>query len=141
MAGGWSAEIKGLDALIRKLSNLQNLETSNILETLEEPAKDIIQEGIAAAGFEKSSQYVTGTRKNKNSISVGLTSESGTFNQWKEAYFHHYGYNLVAWGKRTNKHIVVHVGYFDEVRHMAIEEIGPFLEIRVQQEINKILRK
>lgn len=139
----WYAEMKGLNSVLRKLQQLENINTSEILDMVKDETQKMVKQGIASNGFQKSSNYVTVTKEGggkSTNIKVGLQGESGSFDNWKEAYYHHYGYNLVAWGNKTNKRITVHVGYFDNVRSMTINQVKPILVRRAQERIRNIIR-
>ena len=139
----WYAEMKGLNSVLRKLQQLENINTSEILDMVKDETQKMVKQGIASNGFQKSSNYVTVTKEGggkSTNIKVGLQGESGSFDNWKEAYYNHYGYNLVAWGHKTNKRITVHVGYFDNVRSMTISQVKPILVRRAQERIRNIIR-
>lgn len=139
MANGWYAEIEGLQDLITKLSRLENLKVDDVLETVAEEGTRSLQVNTASAGFAKSSQSVD-IHKNQyggKGVSIGY---EGDFDNWKELYFHTYGYQLYYFGHKTNKHITCHVGVWDEIKHLTIQEIQPILEKRVKQRIHEILR-
>ena len=139
LASGWYAEIEGLQDLISKLSRLENLKVDDVLEATAEEGTRSLQANTASAGFPKSSQSVD-IHKNQyggKGVSIGY---EGNFDAWKELYFHHYGYQLYYFGHKTNKHITCHVGVFDEIKHLTIQEIQPVLEKRLKQRIHEILR-
>lgn len=138
---GWYAEIEGLQDLITKLTKLEQLNVQDVLDTTAEEGTKILQANTASAGFPKSSQSVdiheSKYTKSGKSVSIGY---KGDFDNWKELYYHHHGYQLYYFGHKTNKHITCHVGVFDEIRHLTVQQIQPVLEKRVKQRIHEILR-
>lgn len=136
---GWYAEIEGLQDLITKLSRLENLKVDDVLETVAEEGTRSLQANTASAGFPKSSQSVDIHKKQYGGKGVSIGYE-GDFNSWRELYFHNFGYDLYYFGKKTGKHITCHVGVWDEIKHLTIQEIQPVLEKRIKQRIHEILR-
>ena len=136
---GWYADIEGLQDLISKLTRLENLKVDDVLETVAEEGTQVLQANTASAGFPKSSQSADIHKKQYGGKGVAIGYE-GDFDSWKELYFHHLGYQLYYFGHKTNKHITCHVGVFDEIRHLTIQELQPVLEKRLKQRIHEILR-
>ena len=136
---GWYAEIEGLQDLISKLSRLEHMKVDDVLETVAEEGTRSLQANTASAGFVKSSQSVD-IHKNQfggKGVSIGY---EGDFDAWKELYYHNFGYDLVYMGKKTHKHITCHVGVWNDIKHLTIQEIQPILEKRIKQRIHEILR-
>ena len=141
--GSWFIECKNLNRVVNQLKNLENIQAEQILNEVQDDAQKIVRQGIAEAGFSKSAKYVdvekTGGGKYAG-LDIGLHGKSGSFENWKEAYFHHFGYNQFAWGRPTGKKTVIHVGYFNNVKAMTASQVKPVLEQRIKQYMNNKMK-
>ncbi len=138
MANSFYCELNGLDSALKKISKIQNMDGSKPLQEIAEEASQSLKANTASAGFVKSSQSCKVVAKKGKYLDVGYSSD---FNAWKELWYQHWGYAQWAWGRPTGYKTTVHVGVFDEIRHMTIQEVKPVLERRVQQYLRQIINE
>lgn len=134
------AELDGIDRVMSKLNKLNNIQqdSTKIVNSLNAQATNAMKYNTAAAGFPNSSQSCT-FDMDGGFGEVGYKGK-GNFNNWKELWYQHWGYMQYYYGRPLHYKTVVHVGVFDEIRHLTIQDIKPVLERRVQQYIRDIIK-
>lgn len=119
-----SLEIKGLNNLIKKLDNLSNMKTDDIVQEVAEDMQKKLQEKAREfSDTEYKCIRITEKRTYKNGscfIDVGLKNDEVPFDNWKGLWYHQWGYRQYFFGHDTGKMTTMHQLWFDE----GIEEIA-----------------
>lgn len=135
-----SIDIKGLNNLIKKVSDMEKVDITKIVEDV---AKNVQQEIKSAASWApRASQYINVFNMRKYGpytcyCNVGLKNTEAPFEEWKNLYFHNFGYHLFYYGKPTNKFITSHVQWFDNAVNAAAKTAKNELKTRIKQAIRK----
>ena len=89
-----SIELKGLNSLYKKLDGLSNLHVKEAIKSVEEEATRQIKEGASFAP--KAAQHISKVAVREGEhyyyMDIGLSTKTADFDQYKEAYFHNFGY-------------------------------------------------
>lgn len=89
-----SIELNGLNSLYKKLDGLSNLHVKEAIKSVEPEAISKIKE--AASFAPKASQYIgkSDIREGKHYyyVDIGLSNKNASFDQYKNLYFHNFGY-------------------------------------------------
>ena len=135
--------IKGINSLSNKLNKLSNIKAKN---SVKEVAKFVEKElRNEASKFSSRSDMIgeVEEREYKNGnyyIEVGLKNNYESWENWKNMYFHHYGYNQKLWGKDSNLYTNTHQFWFtnaiDNIDQKALKE----LKKKIQAEIKEALK-
>lgn len=123
-------ELEGLDRVMNKLNKIQNMDTSTVLNTIADESTKTLRSNTSSGGFPKSSQSCKVVNKGNKYMEIGY---KGSFDNWKELYFHNFGYMQYYYGRPLGYKTVVHVGCWDNIKHMTIEQVRPVLERRVRE--------
>lgn len=131
------AELEGIDKVLSKLAKLQNIDKNSpeLIQSINREAMESMSRNTSSQGFPKSSQSC-GFKMDGKFGEVGYFTK---FDDWKELWFQNFGYMQYYYGKPLHYKTVVHVGVFDEIRHLTINDIKPVLERRVQQYLHNII--
>lgn len=129
--------IKGINSLTNKLNKLSNIKAKNAIEevakevenSLKNEASKFSNDGYKHIGKANTREYSNGNYF----VEVGLKNDSVPFDEWKNLYFHNYGYNQFLFGKDTGKFTNMHQFWFTN----AIDN----MEQSVLKEIKEKLRK
>lgn len=85
--------IKGMDKLIEKLGKLSKIEAKEIIEDVGSDIEEAIKD---KASFSKASRHIgkCDVRDYGNSyfLDVGLKNDKVPFEEWKQLWFHNWGY-------------------------------------------------
>lgn len=137
-------KVEGLDEVMQKLLKLQDLDARAVLRDIAEEGRKVVQAETAKAGFPESSQEtgIYHARKSKNSIAVGF---SENFEGYKPLWFHNFGYRIHYKGRDGKTHFngktyTLHVGCWDEIRSISIEQLAPVLKARVKRYLDSQLK-
>ena len=127
-----------LDNIINKFDKITN--DFDISECLDSSQQLIINElQIACSWAPKAAACIglVNESKKKNHFAykrIGL-GQPHDFSEYKNAYFHNYGYNLVFFGHKTNRFIDMHKMWFDN----AVQQLKAPVTRMVREEIKKKL--
>lgn len=135
-------KVEGLDEVMRKLEKLQDLDASTVLNDIANEGKNVVQTNTANAGFPESSAETGIYHKGKNTVSVGF---SGNFEGYKPLWFNNFGFRIHYQGRDgkthyTGKNYVLHVGCWDEIRSISIQQLAPVLKTRMQRYIDSQIK-
>ena len=135
-------KVEGLDEVMKKLDKLKDLNASQVIQEIAEEGKNIVQAETANAGFPESSQETGIYHKGKNTVSVGF---SGNFEGYKPLWFHNFGYRIHYQGRDGKTHFngktyTLHVGCWDNIRSISIQQLAPVLKARMKRYIDSTLK-
>lgn len=132
------SSIKGLDNLLKKLDNLANVDTTEIVEECAQEAVEIVQ-GEAKKFSDEEYQYIDksiSTSKSGNVFcSVGLLNTKHDFEDYKGLYFQNYGFTL--W--KNGKYYYPHIGWFDGAIEQVSDKVMKDMKEKLKQEINNTM--
>lgn len=135
--------IKGLNSLTKKLNNLDNIKAKS---SVNEVTK-IVEKGLRdeASNFSRRAHLIgeVDTREYSNGtyyVDVGLKNDSQPWEEWKQLYFHHYGYNQKLWGKNSNIYTKPYQFWFTKAIDNMEQETLKELKKKLREEIRKALK-
>lgn len=137
----FSLEIKGLNNLIKKVSSIENISIENVVrEVAEDIEKSIKSE--ASTWAPKASQCISVFNMKKYGpltcfAKVGLNETEAPFEEWKNLWFHQWGYHLYYFGNPTDKFITNHIMWFDNAVNNCANSAKAKLKAKIKAEIKK----
>ncbi len=132
-------KINGLDNVIKKLDNLSNIKTDDLVED----AAKKIEEGIKkrASSFSEEEIKYIGTfeaRKSGKSVfvDIGLKNDEAPFELWKGLWFHNWGYWNKGWNFGENgPYIFMHSLWFED----AVNKVGKGVKSELKSKIKRVV--
>ena len=138
-----SLEIKGINNLIKKLDNLTNINTEEIIKDVAKDMETAIKD--EAKTFSKNYEYVGECEPRKYGrsvfVDVGLKNENAPWDEWKELWYHNWGYRDFGLNFQGSPYIETHKLWFDNAVKGAEGEVKKKLKNRLQEELNKNIRQ
>ena len=138
-----SLEIKGINNLIKKLDNLTNINTEEIINDVAKDMETAIKD--EAKTFSKNYEYVGECEPRKYGrsvfVDVGLKNETAPWDEWKELWYHNWGYRDFGLNFQGSPYIETHKLWFDNAVKGAESEVKKKLKNRIKEELNKNIRK
>ncbi len=137
-------KLKGINTLTNKLNKLSNVkakkaveEVSKIVENqLREEAKKFAPNSYKYIGEANSREY----RNGDYYVEVGLKNDSAPWEEWKNLYFHHYGYNQFMFGNYTGKYTNMHQFWFTNAIENLEEGALKELKAKLRKEIREAMK-
>lgn len=134
-----SLEIKGINNLIKKLDNLTNINTELVIQDVSKDMESTIKD--EAKTFSKSYEHIGKCEARKYGksvfIDVGLKNEVAPWDEWKELWYHNWGYRDFGLNFQGTPYIQVHKMWFDSAVKSAEYEVKKKLKNKLKEEINK----
>lgn len=137
-------KINGLDALIEDLESISNKgfiskkALMNAGEKLKEEMKKDTPKNTGTAR-ECLTVYPKIDTKKLKVVKVGFDDEKYIWDEWKGAYFNHYGFHLSYFGVKTGKYIDKHKGWFDKSLKKNKTKLETELMKELENEVGKLL--
>ena len=138
-----SLEIKGINNLIKKLDNLTNINTEEIINDVAKDMETAIKD--EAKTFSKNYEYVGECEPRKYGrsvfVDVGLKNETAPWDEWKELWYHNWGYRDFGLNFKGSPYIEVHKMWFDTAVKGAEHEVKKKLKNKIKEELSKNIGK
>ena len=133
--------VVGLDRLKNKLEAMGKVDTSKAVKDSAEEISDNIKSG-ASHIFPQNADHcrVIKTSKYGSNASAEI-GYAGNFSEWKHMYFHNYGYQQYVFGHPTGEKTVIHIHWFTNTAHHAIEKQSKILLSDIQNEYRREMNK
>lgn len=139
-----SLEISGINNLIKKLDNLTNIDTESIVNRVAEDMTLTIQDEVKT--FSDKYEYVGLCHVRKYNrgiyIDVGLSNELDPWEEWKELWYHQWGYFDIGLNFYNNPiYIDCHKLWWDNAVKAASKGVKKELKQLLKKEVDKNIRK
>ena len=138
-----SLEIKGINNLIKKLDNLTNISTEQVIKDVAKDMETAIKD--EAKTFSKNYEYVGECEPRKYGrsvfVDVGLKNEVAPWDEWKELWYHNFGYRDFGLNFKGSPYIEVHKMWFDTAVKGAEHEVKKKLKNKIKEELSKNIGK
>ena len=133
-----SIEIKGLNNLIQRFTELENIDITNVVREVAEDVNNQVKSACSWAP--KAARHIKVCEIKKYTpytcfAKVGLRQSDSPFEEWKNLWFHEYGYNLVYFGNPTNKFISMHTMWFENAVQGAKKTAQKNLRAKIKQKM------
>lgn len=133
-------EIRGMNNLLKKLDNLSNLKTKEIVKEVANSTAEAVKEG---ASWSEAS-HLAGEVKVRDFgltcyIDVGFSSDKVPFEQWKSLWFQHWGFNDYGLNFTGQFYINNHKNWFEDTINEHAKAKQKELKARLRQEVRKNL--
>lgn len=136
-----SIDIKGIDTLIKKLDKLSRIESKKAVEEAAEIMLNSIKDG---ASFSNAAKYAgkCDIRDYNSSffLDIGFKSDEVDFEEWKELWFHNWGYFNKGWNFTGQYYINMHQMWFNRAVQAAENEVERKIKARLKEEIRNCMR-
>lgn len=133
-------EIKGINNLIKKLSNLENINTKQIVEKVADKVEKQIQ-NEASSFSQTESKYIgkSEVRQYGKSvfIDVGLKNDNAPFERWKGLYFGNFGFRQFYYGHDLGYMNTKHLLWFEN----AVNNISTTAKTEIKKELLEEIRR
>lgn len=134
--------LKGADKLMNKLSQISNMDTSDIVSQSSKKVKEaLVNEASQFSGtaYKCINQGDTRVYGLSSFIDVGLIYEDASFEDYKSLYFHNYGYvNMGLGGIFKGKYMNMHINWFELAVKSVEKDILRDIKGKLQKEIRAI---
>ena len=137
-------EISGINRLLKELNNLQNIDIKDDVVEVANDMRDSIRK--KASEFSKKGYKCIATceprcYKNTNCfVDIGLKNDKAPWEEWKELYFHNFGYADKGLGNRfKGMMITTHILWFDDAVNIAAKSSQEKLKKKVKEKVHKAL--
>ena len=135
-------EIQGINRVLKKLSNLENIKTEDVVE---EVATDMQNKIRSAAQTFSDTSYMYISKCEPRTygkscfIDVGLKNDNAPFELWKNLYYHEYGYRQFYYGRDLGYMTTMHMLWFENAIEGSSKEIQEKLKTKLKQKIRETL--
>lgn len=135
-------QIKGLNSLLKKLDNVSNIKTKEIMEEVAEGATKAIQE--EAKKFSDTSYLYAGEVEVRDYglscfIDVGFSSEKTPFELWKPLWFQHWGFRDYGLNFQGDYYIANNKMWFESAIKNYEEQAKREIKEKLRAEVRKVL--
>jgi len=133
-----TVSIKGLDRLIKKLNDISNIETKEILNEVSKEVEESIRN--EAKKFTDTSYLYVGKVETRDYglscfIDIGLTSDKHPFELWKSLWFQQWGFFNYGLNFSGQIYINNHQLWFDNSIMGVEKQVKKKIKAKLQQEI------
>lgn len=136
-------DIKGIDSLLNKLKNLENV---NFQQEIEQIGKEVIRQmqSVTPRNTGKSAESIGVdsiiSYKMGFLMKIGLSPKTAPWDDWKGAYFQNYGYhNWGQGGRYKGVFVMTHLNWFTEFSNGISNEVKQTIKFHLEQKIREIL--
>ncbi|WP_294350558.1 hypothetical protein [uncultured Clostridium sp.] len=138
-----SLDIKGINNLIKKLDNLSNIDTKSVVHRVAEDMTLSIQDEVKKFSdkYEYVGQCHVRCYRKGIYIDVGLSNDLDPWDDWKELWYHQWGYRDYGLNFSGSPFIDVHKMWFDIAVKNAETEVKKELKEKLKEEIDKNIKK
>lgn len=135
-------QIKGLNSLLKKLDNVSNIKTKEIMEEVAEGATKAIQE--EAKKFSDTSYLYAGEVEVRDYglscfIDVGFSSEKTPFELWKPLWFQHWGFRDYGLNFQGDYYIANNKMWFESAIKNYEDQAKREIKEKLRAEVRKVL--
>lgn len=135
--------LKGINTLTNKLNKLSNVKARQAVNEVAKAVEKGLQD--EAGNFSTRANLIgeVDTREYSNGnyyIDVGLKNDSQPFENWKNMYYHHYGYNQKLWGEDSDIYTKTHQFWFNKAIDNMETEVLQELKNKIREEIRKAMK-
>ncbi|MDU2672646.1 MAG: hypothetical protein E7C49_11605 [Clostridium sp.] len=135
-------QIKGLNSLLKKLDNVSNIKTKEIMEEVAEGATKAIQE--EAKKFSDTSYLYAGEVEVRDYgiscfIDVGFSSEKTPFELWKPLWFQHWGFRDYGLNFQGDYYIANNKMWFESAIKNYEAQAKREIKEKLRAEVRKVL--
>lgn len=135
-------EIKGINKVLKRLTNLENIKTVDAVTEVAEEMQNRIRDRaqtFSDVGYQYISKCEPRIYAHGCFIDVGLKSDGSTWNLWKGLYFHNFGYRQFYYGHDTGKMTTCYMLWFERAVQDSTEAIIQKLKLKIKDEVRKAL--
>ena len=136
-------EVSGINRILKKLNNLQNIDIKDDVVKIANDMRDSIRD--KAAEFSKKGYKCIATceprcYRNNCFVDIGLKNDNAPWNEWKELYFHNFGYSNRGYGNKFKGMMITsHILWFDNAVNIAAKSSQENLKKKLKEKVNKAL--
>ena len=127
-------ELKGLNNVMKKLDNLSNIKTKDVVKGVADSMQEAIKDG---ASFSDGASYIGEVEVRDYGLScyidVGLSNDNAPWELWKPLWFQHWGFHDHGLNFSGQYYITSHKNWFEETVNSHAE--------KMEQELKQQLRK
>lgn len=133
-----SIEIKGLNNLIQRFTELEKIDITDVVKDVAEDVNNQVKSACSWAP--KAARHIKVCEIKKYTpytcfAKVGLKQDSAPWEEYRHVYFHNYGYHLVYFGNPTNKFISMHTMWFENAVQGAKKTAQKNLRAKIKQKM------
>lgn len=136
-----SIDIQGVARLITKLNKLDNLKAKEAVERVADEVENLIVAGASWAPKASSCIMKLDVRDYGKSYyrDIGLRGSAAPFEDWKELWFHNWGYWQYYYGHETGKFTNMHAMWFNNSLANMEKDIIKKIQNDLRKEIKQCL--